>query len=251
MLLKCVTSYGILAFVKNVKIIYDDYIKNLQPLIYSPPQEFKLLLIQRKHTIAYNDIIRGKYKYLSEIPRYIQQLTPQEVVKLKNYTFDELWNDLWVTKNKFYNDDKEQAFIKFNQLNLKKYIENYIPKYYYTEFGIPKGRKHKKENSLECAIREFEEETNLKKHNYVLLENIEPIEEIFHVNNIIYKHIYYFAVVNSNIVQSFNLSFTLSQKEEIKYLNFFSLPNCLLLLRDYHIQKKKIIEKSFDIIKNI
>ena len=36
--------------------------------------------------------------------------------------------------------------------------------------GVPKGRRSNHEGNLKCAIREFEEETDLRSDEYTLLE---------------------------------------------------------------------------------
>ena len=47
---------------------------------------------------------------------------------------------------------------------------------------------NKNESNINAAIREFYEETNIKKNKYKLLYNIEPIEYTFEDDNIKYKY---------------------------------------------------------------
>ncbi len=50
----------------------------------------------------------------------------------------------------------------------------------HSEWGFPKGRRDRYiENDIACASREFEERNGYQKKNYVILDKIEPIEEIF------------------------------------------------------------------------
>jgi 8-oxo-dGTP pyrophosphatase MutT (NUDIX family) len=60
---------------------------------------------------------------------------------------------------------------------------------------IPKGRKNKRENSLDCAIREFKEETSMTTDDYNMLFDIPPIVET-HVS------------MNKTYINTFHLAFS-------------------------------------------
>jgi ADP-ribose pyrophosphatase YjhB (NUDIX family) len=61
---------------------------------------------------------------------------------------------------------------------------------------IPKGGKDRmsRETDIECAIREFEEETGIKYNNYNLLYNVKPVIDSYIDDGINYQSIYYLAV---------------------------------------------------------
>ena len=60
--------------------------------------------------------------------------------------------------------------------------------YLYNEWEIPKGRRNLNETNRECAVREFQEETNILPDDYELYDNILPLEEEYKgSNNIIYN----------------------------------------------------------------
>ena len=62
------------------------------------------------------------------------------------------------------------------------------------EWEFPKGRRSNRENNIQCAIREFEEESGLSSNDYTLLENVSPISETYKGSNgVNYKHVYYLA----------------------------------------------------------
>ena len=62
-----------------------------------------------------------------------------------------------------------------------------------------KVEKNFEETEIECALREFEEETNINKNNINLLD-INYIDELYmSTNNIKYKHTYYISqYINKN-----------------------------------------------------
>lgn len=74
-----ITSYGVIMF------------------RIAPNQERQYLMIRRKDTLGYMDFMRGKYSVSNQkyILNMLQQMTVQEKEKLRKYTFDALWSDLW------------------------------------------------------------------------------------------------------------------------------------------------------------
>jgi 8-oxo-dGTP pyrophosphatase MutT (NUDIX family) len=114
-----------------------------------------------------------------------------------------------------------------------------------TEWEFPKGRRNYQEKDLECALREFEEETGYSKKNIVIIENILPFEEIFiGSNHKSYKHKYFLAYINdaSDDMQNF-------QKTEVSKLEWKTINECLSAIRPYNLEKKKLIENVSKIIK--
>jgi 8-oxo-dGTP pyrophosphatase MutT (NUDIX family) len=104
---------------------------------------------------------------------------------------------------------------------------------------IPKGRKNPGESlyietNLDCAMREFYEETSIDDTKYKICYNIEPIVNSFVDEKIIYKTIYYIAELrdqSENLIPHINYkSFhQISEIEQIKWvslaeINFLNLP---------------------------
>ena len=74
--------------------------------------------------------------------------------------------------------------------------------YEHPEWEFPKGRKNKDEMDLECALREFEEETGISKDKLTIFDNIEPVYETINGSNgKQYKIIYYIGVMNDNEIK--------------------------------------------------
>ena len=49
------------------------------------------------------------------------------------------------------------------------------------EWGFPKGRRNNKEKDINCAIREFYEETNFDNQDYQIL-NMEKIDRSIYIH---------------------------------------------------------------------
>ena len=86
---------------------------------------------------------------------------------------------------------------------------------------------NKNESSLNAAIREFSEETNIKKNKYKILYNLEPIEYIFIDDNITYKYVYYMAIMlDQKYVPNIELTInsnSLMESIDIKFLNIIEI----------------------------
>lgn len=117
--------------------------------------------------------------------------------------------------------------------------------YPYAEFGIPKGRIDKKDhNNLECAIREFEEETGYKA-NHLNFRNTPPTsltEDFIGTNGVKYTHIYYIAEIDPSIPIPV---MTPRQLGEIQNVGWFTEKEIISVLRPYDTAKKEVIEKAF------
>ena len=223
--------------------------------------EIKYLMIQRRDTLGFVEFMRGKYNL--ENIKYVKDLfkimTYQERLNILSYNFDVLWEKLWMNKNlnKFHNEYSNSKK-KFNLLKKGYHVDDYIIDlksihnevdilYETPEWGFPKGRRNLRESDLDCAKREFEEETGYKKKDYEL-KNIEPISELFlGTNNIRYKHIYYIAESLNNVNLIINKD-DFNQVSEISNISWFSFEESLTKIRDYNKEKIEVIIKVNDIL---
>jgi len=239
--LQPITSMGIILFQKNEE---------------SGRHEF--LMVRRRNTIGFVEFMRGKYtldnyKYILSI---FTIMTISEREQILTSTFDELWESLWMNKNvRQYQNEYSHSKKKFDilnnglivtQLNQKLTLEDFhrlAPKdYTEQEWGFPKGRRNLKENDLQAAIRECNEETGLSKQDYDIIEKAPKFQEVFlGTNNIRYKHIYFLAKYNSNKALQIDLENSV-QLLEISEVSWFHLDDCLLKIRNYNEAKKELIK---------
>jgi 8-oxo-dGTP pyrophosphatase MutT (NUDIX family) len=259
------TSYGL--------ICYNDFQSQSKEKNYS--SNYKIVMIRRKDTIGYVEFLRGKFNIQKEdyIIKLFDMMTKCEKERiLQLYDFDKLRNHLGMTKkNYIYKNEYDTAKIKFNWLinntiiekneenkkNIKITRLEYLIKqskniWKDTEWGLPKGRRHQKETSINCAVREFLEETGIPKTDIAVLVNIKPLEELYtSFNNVRYRHIYYFArFLNDNTTLTFNQN-NKNQVNEISAIEWFNNKEASDLLRPYYTKKKEIINKTFKILNQI
>jgi len=209
----------------------------------------EIVMIERKDSISYIEFLRGKYKL--EEPEYIQLLFNRMSVFEKDILlkkqFSNLWNNLWYS-NISSKKDYIRSLNKFKLINIKNYIDNSNINYLYNEWEIPKGRRNLNETDLQCAIREFQEETNITIEDYNLLD-IKPFEEEYTgSNNTVYKNVYYIAKIKNN---NYDLKLNRNnenQISEIRTIKWLDKNECLTKIRDYSDYKLNVINDIFNFI---
>jgi len=216
--------------------------------------DIKFLLICRKDSLGYVDFLRGKYTLSnrSHISNLIDEMTIEEKNKLLEHSFEDLWSELWgnFVGNQYKNEEKnsKEKFYKLknkdiDNLNLEDLVNNSKTNWTTPEWGFPKGRRNNGENDINCAIREYMEETGHTRSSFEIIQNILPFEEIFTGSNFkSYKHKYYLAVSKENIG---NMNF---QKSEVSNMKWLGLEDCLKLIRPYSFEKIEIVNKIYKIL---
>jgi 8-oxo-dGTP pyrophosphatase MutT (NUDIX family) len=235
--------YSSLRFKKKINLEY----KNL----CNENPNIKFLMIQRKNSLGYLEFIRGRYDETNNqnINYIFEQMTQNEIQDILTKDFDFLWNDLWDVnniKNKNHYKEYITSRQKFYELKLNKsdIINNLKPKYLNNEWGFPKGRRELYESDIICAIREFEEETNIKENMYNILESCSKIKEnLIGTNGINYLHNYFLAILNTDKINNID-----SNNREIGNIKIMSYNECIENIRPYHINKLKIINILYELI---
>ena len=122
-------------------------------------------------------------------------------------------------------------------VSLETLITNSTTAWKETEWEFPKGRRNYQEKDLDCALREFEEETGLSKKQIKVVENLMPFEEIFiGSNHKSYKHKYFLAYMDESEELLSNFQVT-----EVSKLEWKTIDECLASIRPYNLEKKKLI----------
>jgi ADP-ribose pyrophosphatase YjhB (NUDIX family) len=207
--------------------------------------KIKFLMICRKHSLNYVEFIRGKYNLndLNYLYNMLELMTKNEVNDILTKSFDELWNNLWkeTSNYKIYKDEfnnSKDKFYKFiTEENIKK-IKKLNIDYDEPEWGFPKGRRNGLESNLDCALREFKEETNIDIDKNSISQII-PFSEIFKgSNNNTYKTIYYLGISDNYNELEIDIN-----NNEVSKIEWLSYNETLEKIRPYYFTKKNIISK--------
>ena len=219
------------------------------------------LMICRRNTIGFVEFIRGKYVYsdFEYLCNLFNVMTNNEISLLKSKDFEYLWEYLWMD-NKFNNHSmlikknrntaKEKFYkikngynIKDKFVNLETLIEDKNKFYTEQEWGFPKGRRVYNESDYDAAIREFIEETQINISDIKIVGNHKIFSEIYKsYDNVEYKNIYYLAeYIGKNDVSIDPTK--KNQYTEVSNINFFKLDVAMEKIRDYSVEKKKILSE--------
>jgi 8-oxo-dGTP pyrophosphatase MutT (NUDIX family) len=220
----------------------------------------RYLMIRRKDTLGFVEFIRGKYPVYNQsyVQRLIDEMTLDEKHRLQTQTFSELWKNVWGDYlNSKYQNEEAVSCERFNVLksgiklnrnggiyyNLNSLIENSKTKWSEPEWGFPKGRRNYQEKDIDCALREFSEETGYNQNRLTIIQNVIPYEEIFMGSNMkTYKHKYYVAhMPNPDKLPS--ESSPVFQKTEVSKMAWMTYEECIEHIRPYNLEKINILNK--------
>lgn len=232
-----ITSYGIVLYKRDEKGKIYFYIQ------------------QNRNTFEYVDFIRGLWKTKEDLIVMFSLMTKEERDMIKNYTFDELWDDLFIYPRYVKNRDRA----KEKYLNSKKYIapilyatEQYIDVNRTPSWGFPKGKKNYNESDKTSALRETEEETRINRR-FIRLKNKTFYEEFYGTDGIKYATVYFLGEIPNTSIS--NPSYkclgnirkkTLSEEVcEYRWLNIF---DAMKLLNN---NRREILKEAFVNIKRI
>jgi len=225
--------------------------------------ETEYLLIQRRDSLSFMEFIRGKYDLdnIVYIKNLMSFMTETERNSLVTMSFDDLWNQVWyqpfVPKQttQEYHEAKEK-FTRLKQGFLKREVTTFYTlgsllletstKYQEPEWGFPKGRRRLREKDVECAVREFCEETGFTKHDIELEEHKEPYEEVFYgTNNVLYRHVYYIAKVVKNIYREIVIDQSNPhQAREVRQVQWFPANEVLERIREHNVERKELFKSA-------
>ena len=221
--------------------------------------DFQFLMIRRKDTLGFMDFMRGKYSIYNKeyILNLLKEMTLGEKERLISSSFDTMWGELWSGNPilQQYKNEENISREKFNALTsgimtqnetytldeLIK-ISNKNSKWVEPEWGFPKGRRNHNENDMNCALREFVEETGYSQKNLYNIENIQPFEEIFMGSNYkSYKHKYYLMKMDGKMIDV-----TPFDKTEVSKIEWKTYKECIDCIRPYNLEKIALIKNIYN-----
>jgi len=196
-------------------------------------------MVKRKDSMAYMEFIRGKYdlgdpEYLE---RLIGNMTLPEQKLIVSEEFDTLWTKLWGQGRDTHSAEYEISKSKYYQLNREDITSRNRSNYSEPEWGFPKGRRMRGESDSKCAEREFFEETNIPPEAYTLHEDLKFTETFKGTNNIMYRHIYFVALLKNSKIVNLKQKLTFMQSKEISEVDWKSLSECKSVIRPHYTER--------------
>ena len=169
--------------ITSIGIIPIRITKKLNALTNKLEHNIEIFIIKRKDTLSFVDFMRGKYSIEDKnyIKNLLNNMTNNERNYILNNDFDTIWQYLWnYNTNNSYKNEERTSKMKFTHLkqgyvnilesyDLKSLIDLCDKNYEEPEWGFPKGRRNYQEKDIDCAKREFIEESGLSEHEFLIL----------------------------------------------------------------------------------
>lgn len=212
-------------------------------------QECKVLLVRRKDSMSFVEFVRGKYSPEDHV--YLEKLcegmTLTEQDMLRTCTFSQIWSHIWGNSSKSYNRDYAFSESKYNDVYriLPSILDKKRSIWTEPEWGFPKGRRNQDEADLDCALREFYEETNISSDRLSMRDDIPPLIETFYGSNRVhYSHIYHFATCDSDVDVRMECSNSL-MVQEIGNIGWFSEEEACKKFHQCNPEKLEVLRRAF------
>ena len=241
--------------------------------------KIKILLVRKRLSYSFCSFVFGHYDINNKnnIIGLFNTMTSQEKIDISSLRFDLLWYRFWLEfpendslhsdeyystpldnnnlkntisyhvklqnyvncKNKFNNNFLQDCGILLKSLLLNTTNINLL-------WEIPKGKKNEYETDIDCAVREFTEETGLLLNQHKILFDIEhPIIDIKIDKNTKYINTYYLSLFNNNkdIINRFNIN----NIYEIDSVKWFSIDE-IYYMNNKHLHD--MVQKIFSVFKD-
>ncbi len=229
-------------------------------------QELEFLLIQRRDSLGFIELMRGRYKLndIDYIRLHMNGITEEEREKYCVGPFETLWNGMWgLDHSHLYKNEYTTAKAKWEQINkgvpdaagriwTSRDIKASCNEAYATpEWGFPKGRRDSQESDYICAMREMYEETGVKECDVISIQNLEPlVESFFGSNHVHYCHKYFLVWVPRELPVEFNKEND-HMLREIGDLKWMTLEEGLNHIRPQNVEKREVLLRAASIFRNL
>lgn len=227
----------------------------------------EFLLIRRKDSLRFVEFVRGKYDLKDEI--YLKQMlgnmTQEEREFLRSTNFDALWKRVWgLGHTKNYKNDFESSRLKFEALiasggqisnlantsMLHRLLDETTSPWTEPEWGFPKGRRNPRESDINCATREFGEETGLNDSQYNVVMNMDPLQETFYGDNgVHYCHKYYLAQIDAKQQVGMDME-NPHMAREISGIVWLPVEEALAKIRSENVEKREVLLRASGILRS-
>lgn len=230
----------------------------------------EILLIKKRFTYYFFSLVMGKYKRNdSKYIKYLfDNMSYSEKIDVLGMQFSNLWyriflcnpekhfnisdiynaHNIKMSEERYSNAEIYKKFFekknKFEQNFTKdggKKLRNLIQQSSDAEiiWEIPKGGKNEKETNIDCAIREFYEETSVSYDKYKIFYDIDPVVDTIIDVDVMYKSIYYIAGLKGDLNPKINFK-NFDQISEVEQIKWVSLDEIKFMCLNKNTHNKLI-----------
>lgn len=190
--------------------------------------DYESILLKNRYSYEFADFVQGRYKGENKVKELLDAMTVDEKMLIHSLNFRVLWYKIWLSKDTTYYKKKKDYFYRNWIKNdggkrLKKLVESARSDGIGIQWEFPKGGKESDEPSLNCAIREFEEETRIPKKKFKILPGLKRKISYTHMD-VNYINIYYVAIATKKFEPKIYMS-DINQICEVAKISWMNMEN--------------------------
>ncbi len=235
----------------------------------------EILMIRKRYSYHFFNFVFGRYKTedTKQLKYMISNMSFGEKIDIFGMNFENMWYRIWLnnpikkydiidlykdSRKKLSDSDRNKLFFqkktKFEKNFMYdggKRIKKLICESMDAEltWEIPGGGKNLDESNIDCAIREFREETGISENDFKILYNVKPIISSIVDGSILYQQCYYIAVENEGVrfepKINFNKFIQISEIEQLKWVSVLEVD----FLQLYKNEKYRLLNLMKNIVK--
>jgi len=223
-------------------------------------QRHLTLMVRRRNSLSFMEYMTGVYdpNNVNYLAYLVQNMCDAERTLLSNQpSYEEAWRYAWnmgqpsSQTQRHHRGPSRMAFKAIYELTKNKVsnlCKKCIPSSFEPEWGWPKGRREKTDGTdLDCAIREFCEETGHKKDQLTIIPDFTLNETFVGSNGTRYMHTYYVAVLKEG---SSRAPVEYSSRE-IGSVRWFELDDAYYRIKERNIERRALCRQLRDyLLKN-
>jgi 8-oxo-dGTP pyrophosphatase MutT (NUDIX family) len=174
-------------------------------------------------------------------------MTLDEHNKILTSSFYDLWTGMWVTKSiHSHRQEYDKSYRRFKECieDVREYIRTLTHTNTDPEWTFPKGRPHCGESDIDCAKREFEEETGIRASKLRMITSTPLVEVYTGTNGIIYETHLYIATVD--VKKLYINPRNRSQIEEVSAVAWISPMEIRERMRSTYLSKEIVLREAIE-----
>ena len=221
------------------KISFGIILTQINPITKRP----EAILVRGRYSYEYAEFVHGKYaqKNIRAVSALLDAMSINERLDIYSLNFNQMWYRIWLTAKRSEHYNKK--FAKFQTAWMRddngEYLRRLVqasstnPGFCQQQSGgvrweFPKGRRlSNREPDLNCAIREFEEETGIAKQDYQILPGFKRRVSYIHMG-VRYVNVYYIAIARRRLTPYIDLK-SLDQVAEIFEVRWMDIEQIRLI----------------------
>lgn len=259
---KPIQSYGVLAWTLRAvnganaapgdfpPIESSDFIHRMRQLYASGEYKLMVCLIRRRHTIGFEAFVRGKYNDVDELITHRDRMTVAERSMIEHLDWEHLYTQVMAEKDlRYMQREKRRAKVMYDEIDIPAFVASAVTNYEQPSWEFPKGRRFAHERDQDCALREFEEETNVPVADVLIVPaspNAYLREEFCGTNKKMYRNKYYVGIVHPETDGPFLDQANSSQTSEVGAVQWFDYEEAMGVMRPFFQEKKRVLQESHE-----